>query len=310
MSRSLSWLPIVLVVVALLPLAVSAYPPPKPPPKPTPAEIEAQKKLAEEQKQAREALKAQEVYLLKSSFFLLAEAKNNYEGHKGKAMGAVEAALNILDPEGMKQVKSQVHALEKLEKEARNELLHKLIDSADMMQAISDAQVHNAATTLSQVAELAAANKHPKVLEHVQFAVKELNDAPKHPFTVKGKEQEVLTSAYILLASADHDYDGHRARAMGYIQKASNILEVDVLKREKVQEKIKVLKEANVVAQTNLKAQEDVALPAQTVADTQLRMANALIHQVTVSLKASKRHDILEQVVAAHKEIETALTVR
>jgi hypothetical protein len=308
---SLTWLPLVFAVLVLFPSSVSAYAPP-PPPKPTPAETDAQKKAQEEQKkQAQEALKAQEIYALKSAYILLAGANNNYAGHKGPAMREVRAALILLDGDGMKQIQPQLKTIQNLNKDAGAKLLLKQSDAADVMQALSDAQVDNAAGMLNQLAVVLTANKRPKVLEHVQNALNELNAAPKHPVVLKGKEADVLTSAYILLASANHDYDGHRAKAMKAIEAASNIVEADLLKKAPVADKIKALTDANAEALEKSKAKEDPTLhESQAASDAQMLMADALLQQLAVSLNATKQQRVLNHVGTAHKEIGAALTVR
>src|SRR6516162_6476801 len=41
---------------------------------------------------------------------------------------------------------------------------------------------------------------------------------------VKLEEAEVLGKAYVLLASGNHDYDGHRVKAMGHVKAAFTAL--------------------------------------------------------------------------------------
>src|SRR4051794_19776530 len=41
----------------------------------------------------------------------------------------------------------------------------------------------------------------------------------------KLKEAEVLKNAYVLMAMADHDYDGHRVKAMGHAGHAQRTLD-------------------------------------------------------------------------------------
>jgi hypothetical protein len=310
MSRfAMCGLPTVCALLAFFSPAISAHAPP--PGKPTPADTEAQKKLMEEQKkQAHEQLKAQEISTLKSAYILLSLANNNYGPHKGKAMNEIEAALNIMDSKSIEPLKAEAKALQKLNNAPASAYLRQL-QGIDLHQAISDDKVANATAMLTGLADTLAAKNQQKVLDPVKKAIQELKDAPKHALVLKGKEADVLTSAYVLLASANHDYDGHRAKAMTALEVACKILEVDLLKNGPLDKKIKALRDANAEAQAKNEAKQNAPVhEAQAASDAQLRMADALIQLAAVSLSANKQKRVFDQVETAHKEIGLALSVR
>ena len=273
--------------------------------KKTPDPLEAQKKLA------AELLKRQEIQALKSAYVLLATANTNYAGHKGKAMGEVEAALNILDANSVKQTKQQIKAIQDVNKLVSTQLLGATqAANADVLQAISDAQVANAGRLLNQLANVMAANNQPKLLKHVQKAVEEINASPKRD-PLKNHEVAVLTSAFILLATANHDYDGHRVKAMRKVDAALESLAPNALKNESVRQNIKLLKEANAKRIAQITNMEDpIITEPQSISDAQLLIASAMIQQATLYMNNPKQRKVLNELRDACKEISNALTVR
>ncbi len=286
-----------------------------PPQKPPPAEIEALKKAQEAQKKAaHEARKAQEAEVLKSAYTLLAAANDNYEGHKGKAMHEIEAALKLLDENGLKQAQQKVRALQDLHKVVAAKLLPEQSAGGHELQAISDAQVAHGARLLTQLAVVLAANKQPKLLEHVETAIKELQAAPKHDAAetvVKGKELEVLTIAYVLLAGANHDYDGHSVKAMKAIEEACAILDLDLQNAGTVEEKVKALKDAQAETLAKIKNKENPTITEpQALSDAQMILADVFIRRVAGSWNEKKHEHLLKHLSQANTEIGIALSVR
>ena len=90
-----------------------------------------------------------------------------------------------------------------------------------------------------------------------------------------------LNQAYTNLAQADHDYDGHRAKAMGCIRWVITKLGGSVT--------------------TNGKGGEN-----QTTSDEQLHAAQAILQQVQPQLRGS----LLLHINRANEEIDTALSIR
>src|SRR5438552_4050448 len=62
------------------------------------------------------------------------------------------------------------------------------------------------------------------------------------------KEAEALRVAYIMVAAANHDYDGHRVKAMKQLQEAVKILDIKVLNHGTSAQKDATLKEDHVDA--------------------------------------------------------------
>ena len=172
----------------------------------TPAQKKAQ---AAQNKEAMAAFRKQEGDTLKRAYILLAVANSNYAGHKGKAMHEVETALQLVEAGSLKQIQSSVKAYQDLNATAIAIMSSRAGGAAPETQVLSDAQVANAGGMLQQVATvLVAANKQPKVVDSLQTALKEISAALQYSGaqTMKGKEADVLTMAYVLLASANHDY--------------------------------------------------------------------------------------------------------
>jgi hypothetical protein len=139
-----------------------------------PAAGHAQKKKAPPPKGAVQKAHQEQMHLLKSAearalvqaFALLAGANHDYDGHRAKAMGAVEAAVKALDGNAAKAVA----AIRQAAKQAG--VVHE-------KQADSDAQLQEAAQALGDVRGTFVKNKQPKVLGHVDAALKEIGIALK-----------------------------------------------------------------------------------------------------------------------------------
>jgi hypothetical protein len=107
------------------------------------------------------------------------------------------------------------------------------------------------------------------------------------PARVKPSEQAEVTAlrtAYKTLAKADHDYKGHRRKAMNEIEEACDLLGSDIRGDGKGHE-------------------------AQTVSDGQLREAQGIVTRVRDSVKGKQRR-VYEHLDKAVKEIGVALTMR
>jgi len=285
-------------------------------PKAPPAPTDAQKKAAAQaQKAAMDALRQQETEGLKTAYILLALANNNYGPHKGNAMREVETALKLLDGNAMKPLHERIRAMQRVNGLVAGKLYAVgLAPDANELQAISDSQVGNAGGMLSYLANVMAVNKQGKLQEHVQNAVKAIQAAPKHEgagMKTKGREAHILTSAYILLASANHDYDGYRAKAMNRIVRATNQLDAEVLKHGSVQQRIKALQDGNaeLVARINANQEPTISEP-QVMSDAQLMLADALIQRVAPYVQSPQQKSVLTLLRDAHTEIGIALSRR
>lgn len=100
-----------------------------------------------------------------------------------------------------------------------------------------------------------------------------------------GSEAGLLQAAYNTLSVADHDYKGHRVKAMKHIEAAAKLLGLNLQGDGKGHEK-------------------------QFVSDAQLREAQTQLQQVSSSLTGRKQPRVAKQVDAAITEISTALSIR
>jgi hypothetical protein len=105
--------------------------------------------------------------------------------------------------------------------------------------------------------------------------------APANPADV-----QAVTQAYRLLSQADHDYQGHRAKAMKHLHQAGRVLGVSL--------------------KGDGKTKED-----QGSSDSQLKQAQSVLKQMTGSNLGGKRHlRAMQHVNGALSEISTALSIK
>ena len=98
-------------------------------------------------------------------------------------------------------------------------------------------------------------------------------------------EADLLRQAYDILETGDHDYQGHRIKAMHEIRAAAKHLGVTLRGDEK--DKVK-----------------------QALSDERLRAARTLLEQVKISGSAKSQRRIVWRIEDAIKEINTALAIR
>jgi hypothetical protein len=113
----------------------------------------------------------------------------------------------------------------------------------------------------------------------------------------KATEAETLAEAYILLAAANHDYDGHRARAMEWVEAA-----VDRIHEAAAMKKVATAKAAA--------KQAPQMHEKQTVSDAQMDRAREVLLVVRDVLAKNKQVKVLEDVDNAIKEINIARKIR
>jgi len=107
-----------------------------------------------------------------------------------------------------------------------------------------------------------------------------------HSATVNDSaEADLLRQAYDILETGDHDYQGHRIKAMHEIRAAAKHLGVTLRGDEK--DKVK-----------------------QALSDERLRAARTLLEQVKISDSAKSQRRIVWRIEAAIGEINTALSIR
>jgi hypothetical protein len=98
-------------------------------------------------------------------------------------------------------------------------------------------------------------------------------------------EADMLRRAYHILATGDHDYNGHRVRAMHSVEEAGKLLGMDLA--------------------GDLKDRTP-----QRLSDDKLREAEGLINQVLGSAEVKDQKKIVKHLNEAAKQIHTALNVR
>ena len=128
---------------------------------------------------------------------------------------------------------------------------------------------------------------------------------------MKFEQAALLRKAFILLAEGNHDYNGHRVKAMHAVKAAARILDDSVLKHGTAQQKAATLKEKTAVAAAEETAKRIPVLhERQPASDAQLRKAATLLTETRASLARHKQHKVLAHVDTALKEINMALQVR
>ena len=98
-------------------------------------------------------------------------------------------------------------------------------------------------------------------------------------------EAGMLHRAYRILASGDHDYKGHRVKAMHQIEAAAKLLNVDL--------------------SGDLKDRQ-----SQVLSDAKLRDAQGLLQNVLGAAEVKSQPRISKHVANAINELNTALSVR
>ncbi|TMQ29758.1 MAG: hypothetical protein E6K70_25225 [Planctomycetota bacterium] len=84
--------------------------------------------------------------------------------------------------------------------------------------------------------------------------------APTVTEEMKFEEAEALRKAYTLLAAGNHDYDGHRVKAMGAVKDAVRILDDSIMKHGSTKLKAATTKEKAVIAQVDAVVKKSPAL--------------------------------------------------
>ncbi len=132
--------------------------------------------------------------------------------------------------------------------------------------------------------------------------------APVTPVPTPPAKAEVfqaLKSAHQLLSEANHDYDGHRAKADQEVHKALK----DLGYHHKKGEPGSAPKDGPAAAKKAAPASQPATHEAQATSDEQLRQARHLLRGVLSQLGSSHPH-AAGHVKAAIHEIDRALTVR
>ena len=105
----------------------------------------------------------------------------------------------------------------------------------------------------------------------------------QYQFVRRGPEGEMLREAYDILARADHDYKGHRAKAMHEIEEAGKHIGMDLKGEGHGRER-------------------------QGVSDAQLHHAQELLIQVSANMAGQKK--VHNRVEAAIQQLSIALSIK
>jgi hypothetical protein len=148
-----------------------------------------------------------------------------------------------------------------------------------------------------------------KKAKQQEKAAKEATNVVKQE--MKGKEAELLKKAYIFMAMANHDYDGHRGKAMGNVESAVKLLDHSIMKKGTGNQKVLALEEEITSARAKFLAKhEGTVHEPQAISDMQMREAYVLIRDMTPGLAELKQPRVEEHVKKALEHITIALKIR
>jgi hypothetical protein len=117
--------------------------------------------------------------------------------------------------------------------------------------------------------------------------------------------------AYVLLAQADHDYDGHRTAAMRQTRDALRQLDANLLKSGSPVEKILAAADNHAARAAKRSAESTARLhERQRPSDQQLQQAQMVLSLVNRAMGDNKDTKPQEHVQNAIKEVNQALNYR
>jgi hypothetical protein len=128
---------------------------------------------------------------------------------------------------------------------------------------------------------------------------------------IKFEEAAMLRKVFIMLAAANHDYNGHRVKAMHAAKAAFKILDGSIMKHGTAPQKAATVKENAAITTAEEAAKKTPMLhERQPASDAQLRNAAGVLAELRPTLATHQQKDVLKHVDVAIKEIKTALTIR
>jgi hypothetical protein len=128
---------------------------------------------------------------------------------------------------------------------------------------------------------------------------------------LKFEETELLRKAYILLAGGNHDYDGHRVKAMGAVREGGKILDESIMKHGSQKLKAAVSRGRELTAAADLAAKKTPIMhERQAASDTQLVKAAEVLAELRPALAKNNQKVVLGHVDRAISEIKIALAIR
>ncbi len=124
------------------------------------------------------------------------------------------------------------------------------------------------------------------------------------------EEAGLLKEACVLLLGANHDYDGHRGKAITAVKEALKLLGDQVKKNGTAPQKAALAKEeAAVTAAENAANKAKIVSEPQPKSDARLGQAKKLLAKVRIQLARNNQQNGLPPVDTAIKEVEAALKV-
>jgi hypothetical protein len=124
-------------------------------------------------------------------------------------------------------------------------------------------------------------------------------------------EAEVLREAYVLLAAANSNYQGHCGKAMNHIQEAVRLLDVKVLTKGTAAQKAATLLEDSAAARAKIIAKYAPGIhEPQALSNALVLKSGELMASVIPVLKERNQKGVLGHVHNAEKEIANALKAR
>lgn len=138
--------------------------------------------------------------------------------------------------------------------------------------------------------------------------------------TVEAAEVAALRPAFELLKTADHDYQGHRVKAMAAIATACRLMGTEILPPE-THAKLETARagrgrgDATTTTHpttTRGRGEKHATTEPepQSQSDDQLKQAQAIVQKVKDGIPAGKQPRITERLAEAISEITTALTIK
>ena len=135
--------------------------------------------------------------------------------------------------------------------------------------------------------------------------------APPATTKVKVQEATALGQAYVVMAGADHSYDGHRAHSMEWIHKTIVRLDQQLKKAGHHGVKIAATQQEIAAARIKFIAEHQATVhEAQALSDAQMRESLLLLVEVRKTAAEHNQTKIRDHVGSAIREIEVALKIR
>ena len=152
--------------------------------------------------------------------------------------------------------------------------------NADLLKTAAKSAV--LVTVLSCAASLRAAT--PTTAQTLDGSIASPNQFQTVAFSDTA-EAGMLRRAYVILATGDHDYKGHRVRAMHQIETAADLLGMNI--RGDARDK-----------------------QPQVLSDAKLREVQGLLQNVLASTEVKSQKRISKHIAEAINQINTALSIR